>query len=185
MAYRQIGRNSRYCAGEIEGGYSEIAPNIRRQFKYESSQGGRMADSPGARLEEPNATRQPAYTAQTRSGMVNGFGGRGDVVYTARGIGHNGRWKPSQENVTGNRVRIQSKQTQPRLGRNANGLPRALDFHRFPAPPGPQHDWEPPRTTTTREHRAARLKALGNAVVPQVVYPLAVMIREWLEAHEF
>jgi hypothetical protein len=28
------------------------------------------------------------------------------------------------------------------------------------------------------------LKALGNAVVPAVVYPIAVAMREWLEAQD-
>ena len=31
----------------------------------------------------------------------------------------------------------------------------------------PQHDWEPPRLTTEKQHRAARLKALGNTIVPK------------------
>jgi DNA (cytosine-5)-methyltransferase 1 len=46
-----------------------------------------------------------------------------------------------------------------------------MDRHRWPAPPGPQFDWEPPRTVPARavKERAARVKALGNAVVPQVV----------------
>lgn len=39
----------------------------------------------------------------------------------------------------------------------------------------PQHDWEPPRLTTVKEHRAARLKALGNSIVPEVA-------RLWFEA---
>lgn len=70
------------------------------------------------------------------------------------------------------------------LGRDSNGFPYRLDRPRWPAPPGPQHDWEPPRVTERTEYRADRLKALGNAVVPQVVYPLAVMIREWLERQD-
>lgn len=35
-----------------------------------------------------------------------------------------------------------------------------------------QYDYEPSRTTTKQKNRAKRLKALGNAVVPQQVYPI-------------
>lgn len=39
----------------------------------------------------------------------------------------------------------------------------------WPALPGQeQHDWEPPRVGKNIPNRAKRLKALGNAVVPQV-----------------
>ena len=34
-----------------------------------------------------------------------------------------------------------------------------------------QHSYEPPRTCVSIPHRAARLKALGNAVVPAQAYP--------------
>jgi len=75
------------------------------------------------------------------------------------------------------------RQVKPRMGRNAHGVSGRVDGleHKFPAPPGyTQADYEPPRVSTQSKDRAARLKALGNAVVPQCVYPLAVAIGEWL-----
>lgn len=51
---------------------------------------------------------------------------------------------------------------------------------RWPAGIGPQHEWEPPRVTSIKTNRAARLTALGNAVVPQQVYPLLVEIRRFM-----
>lgn len=57
---------------------------------------------------------------------------------------------------------------EPRVGGSVAGLPAGLDG-RWPAPPGaPQHEWEPPRTSRECPQRAARLTALGNAVVPAV-----------------
>lgn len=73
-------------------------------------------------------------------------------------------------------------QAQSGLGRVLNGISCWLDRHRWPAAPGQvQEEWEPPRVT--REdipNRVARLKALGNAVVPQQVLPLlqAIMAAE-------
>ena len=57
--------------------------------------------------------------------------------------------------------------TQSEVGRGIAGIPARLDSpHRWPAPPGPQHAWEPPRTRPRQPHDRERLKALGNAVVP-------------------
>ena len=76
--------------------------------------------------------------------------------------------------------------TQSILGRAVNGLSRRMDGDRWPARPNEQqHDWEAPRTITEKtKDRTKRLKALGNAVVPQVVYPIAVAIKEYLEAQD-
>lgn len=60
------------------------------------------------------------------------------------------------------------RRAQPGLGGGAHGLPSGLDAHRWPAGRGEaQHEWEPPRVAQGILERRQRLKALGNAVVPQ------------------
>lgn len=72
--------------------------------------------------------------------------------------------------------------TQPRLGDFADGLSAGLAGHRWPAGPGEQYPWEPPRIATGVKDRVNKLKALGNAVVPAQVYPVFRAIRETEEA---
>lgn len=74
---------------------------------------------------------------------------------------------------------------QPGMGGGAHGLPGGLDRApgRWPAGRGEdQHPWEPPRTLAGVRDRPARLKALGNAVVPQCAYVVGLAIRADLEA---
>ena len=71
---------------------------------------------------------------------------------------------------------------EPGLGGSAHGLPRGMD--RWPSPPNrPQEEWEPPRTTPRgARDRTKRLRALGNAVVPQCAEVVGRYIKEqgWL-----
>lgn len=125
----------------------------------------------------------PRQTGKQNDGRFVG-GGYPIMVNThpAQGIGSNEKqcW-PNGSNylIDGGNPR-----TKSRVGRDAYGLSGRVDGleHKFPAPPGyAQNDYEPPRVSTQSKTRAARLRALGNAVVPQCVYPLAVAIREWLD----
>ena len=72
--------------------------------------------------------------------------------------------------------------SESRMGRNVDGLPYRVDRHQFPASRGQQqHDGEPSRVTDITRNRRQRIRSLGNAVVPQVIYPIAVEIWEYLE----
>lgn len=74
---------------------------------------------------------------------------------------------------------------QPRLGGNLARLSDWMDFPGWPAGPGhEQYAYEPPRVITGIKNRMPRIKALGNAVVPQVVFPIAVAVRAFLEAQD-
>jgi site-specific DNA-cytosine methylase len=67
---------------------------------------------------------------------------------------------------------------EPGMGRVFDGLSTRLDRFRWPAGPDQQpHDWEPSRTVNRKQpHRPARLKALGNAIVPQIPMLIGLMV---------
>lgn len=73
--------------------------------------------------------------------------------------------------------------TESRMGRDVDGLSAGVDQHRWPAGRGQaQHAEEPPRTVAPRSvaNRTARMKALGNAVVPQCAFVVGRWILETL-----
>ena len=92
----------------------------------------------------------------------------------------------------------EGRPTQPGVGRGVDVLPNWLDggmnplddmkdfIDSYPQPAligQSQHAWEPPRVATGTKNRAARLKALGNAVDPLQIYPIMYAIKvidDWL-----
>jgi DNA (cytosine-5)-methyltransferase 1 len=87
------------------------------------------------------------------------------------GQGFSDQTAPNVGSSSGDARRIdQLENTKPGMGRTVDGLSQWLD--RWPSRPGEaQKDWEAPRITGGHvSNKTARLKALGNAVVPQVGY---------------
>jgi len=76
-------------------------------------------------------------------------------------------------------------QLESGIRRSSDGIPSQLDEHRWPARPGEaQKAGEPTRTITEKiPFRNKRLEALGNAIVPQQIYPLfnAIVNVEYME----
>lgn len=136
-----------------------------------------MADATHGGLRRGRASRDAGQPAQ-----------RGQDVSDAERQGLSIRGKRRTRQPLTEPAGVPTRQTQSRMGGDADGLPRRLDStgcprHPWPAGPSePQYPWEAPRTVTgSVPDRAARLKALGNAVVPQQVYPILAAI---VAAHE-
>lgn len=75
---------------------------------------------------------------------------------------------------------------QRSMGRSAYGISTGLDGYRWPAGRGQeQESWEPPRVAGRGEipENAARLRALGNAVVPQVAEAIGRRMLAALEGY--
>lgn len=162
-AYRKPVREQSECIARgggpaIAGGAGEIASlaHVDRVRELQP-QGG-----------EPDQRRRPAHGGEGRSAV-------GDTLRPGLPIGEvhqdPGQCPPAER--TGGRP------AQPDVVRSLHGIPGRLDGHRFPAGRGePQYDWEPPRTIGTTPNRPARIKALGNAVVPQVAMIVGRRIME-------
>jgi DNA (cytosine-5)-methyltransferase 1 len=90
----------------------------------------------------------------------------------------------SAREILGNTSAGDTNITESRMGGNVNGIPAWLVEPRWPAGQGRfQYDYEPPRTVGkgTVKNRAARIAALGNAVMPQIAYPLACEMMKFCE----
>lgn len=156
-------------AGEARGAQGE--GDERQRMRDAAGCGGeaRMGHANGPRLEERAGQRRDdgaQFEATERAGCEladarsEGLDHRG--IHRGGAAASSGFGKasgPHGDGVGGD--------AQPRMGRVPHGLSPRLD--RWPAGPGEeQHAWEAPRTVGRCDNRAARLKALGNAVVPQV-----------------
>jgi len=121
----------------------------------------------------------PSDSDPQRGHDADGRDGAGAVGYAEGQHGRAGRrWAQGQEPASAG-----SGATESSVGGEFDGLSGWLDGPgpggAWPNPPGPQAAWEAPRVVTGAQMRAARLKALGNAVVPQCASLIGLMVNEY------
>jgi DNA (cytosine-5)-methyltransferase 1 len=113
-----------------------------------------VADTERLGQQGQGELERPGNTAQDSDGQT---GGSNDGRQGSAGQGH----------------------TQSELGRMADGIPTRLDGHL-----GFEREPNIPRVATGIPDRVNRLKALGNSIVPQIVYNIGLAILEEEERNE-
>lgn len=169
------------------------APHIRERIFVVGDAGGVLREGPSRASETrcgsswivPEGPQVLAYADGLRGVQPEGTledqrrraeDGRGDGSWrdVAYADGFSVRFEPGRSGWSSGPDAAQPERTGRRssergLGGGAHGLSSGLDGHRWPAARGEaQEEGEPPRTVTDRDPtRRARVRALGNAVVPQ------------------
>lgn len=164
---------------------------------YEVVTGGEsLGNTTGAGLPSWIAAGQRQNEAQSRTGLERQSERSSEAVGVPHCLSMAGQRSSGQQVMAARHCTPQSQGSgngtrhlwpiEPVLGRVLDGLSARLDRSRWPAPQGPlQYSWEPPRVTTTKlKYRKARIEAIGDGVIPQLFYPIALAIHEWLQAQD-
>jgi DNA (cytosine-5)-methyltransferase 1 len=171
------------------------APHERQRIFVVAYPDGARREEPRSRSKFTQTESERARATVGRSGCVADSSRNGGRVESTETGTERERTRVRAESSVGYSTREQRKRdrgawgrrgepsdaskrlTESLMGRIAARISDRLDSALWPAARGQQqHDWEPPRVTTDREHRRKRLKALGNACVPYQVYPIFAAI---------
>ena len=169
-------------------GEAENAGDERKRMRYSSSDGNQALANPRSCRCERGAVEQPRGDGTRyelhREQVASDTGKRCTTLADADDK-HDNRGRPSAGILPERRspeARLQRQRSQSRLGREHTGFSAWLD-RGFPAGPSESSkEWEAARTIKTCPDRPARLKALGNAVLPQVAYVIGCIVQELAQA---
>ena len=176
---------------------ASIGAKIRGITNNSNSQNGTMADtgsmgrSEGSTCEgkirqevggtEPNIGDTEQYESQTDRSTQSSMG----RVPSRLSPGMDGNWPAGKwptpatsDSWFGGCSKETVLNSMARGTRAARHQLSATVISTWPAGPGEQYEWEPLRIATGIKDRVARLKALGNAVVPQQAYPIFKAIND-------
>ena len=147
------------------------------------------SNSAGTRLGQLDSSRQRRKSPSLRQPkMVRSENGKITTkrIKTSGQLGNPTSKRRKRKDGTKQKFTKSSRSSQQQqfkscVRRVLDGLPARIHGHQWPARLGEeQYDWEAPRIAPPKmPNRRSRIKALGNAVVPQVIEPLAeeIMIR--------
>ena len=168
--------------GSSEARNSDVAHSDSEQANKQLRQSCRSCRQQGQPMEAGKKAARP----QDRKAGNNNITGLCKALADTE---NSNRWRADGEenirrghteaggrNIKGNRTEYGAAQSC--LGGMPHGVSTGLYRYKWPAGPGEQYDWEPPRIATGVKGRMARLKALGNAVCPQQIFPILRAIAE-------
>ena len=137
-----------------------------------------MANAGGIN-ERPLQKRNNRQRPETETGMLGTILAVPDDSEATRQREHGGEILRVTESERPRQAGGTEGPTQSPMGGTVNGLPSGLDGYGWPSGPDePQRAWEPPRMAERIPNRVPRLKALGNAIVPQVTEYIGRLIMQ-------
>lgn len=166
------------CSGQPRRRSGKEPPNGHPRVEAEP---GTVANTAGERRRETRTGERHKEPCGSSADVANTDGERRQRSENTGEIGRSGQ--VCEQLASGCYPVKTGGPTKPRLGGGLDGLSERLDGIRRSWLDG---TWEVgiPRVATGVKNRADRIKALGNAVVPQQVYPILKAIADYEKARK-